>query len=214
MNGTAKKRILSVAAVLALAVGLYAVGDGYAHGPGVNQTSMGGQTMMGPGMMMGGQQGTTGYPGMGPGMTGNRTGGMGMMMNRMGGQQGMGPGMMGDHMMGGPMGFARLTTDTVAVETWLTDLKTRLDITTAQEQAWNSYAEAIKSQITTHTDIHNTVHGTVPENPLDRTGQHLSAMERMVGQNKAVFQAFRTLYEQLDETQRTAANQLSWPCHS
>ena len=201
MNRTTKKQILGVTTALALAIGLYAVGDGYAHSPWGHQSGRAGHTMMGPGMMMANPQGTASYQRMEPGMMGNQSSPYGF--------RGMGPGM-----TGGPMGFTKPTTDTTAIETYLANLKTRLGITTAQETAWNAYAETIKTQNTIHTNIYNTMHRTVLDNPLDRTDQHLTAMEKMVGQNKAVFQAFRTLYDQLDEKQRMVANQLSWPCHS
>ncbi len=198
MNGASKKGLLGLAAAVGLAVGLYTVADGFAQG------MMGGGMMGGqPGWntnqttMMGCQPGAMGYQGMGPGMMGGQTG-----------YQGMGPGMMGGH-----MGFSKLTTDTVAVDRYLADLKARLGIATDQETAWNAYAQAVKTQISTHTDVHNTMHGSVAQNPLERTGQHLTAMETMLGQNKAVFEAYRTLHAQLGAKQRAVADQLSWPCH-
>lgn len=201
MNGTSKKRLFGMAAALALVAGLYAVGnDGYAHGPVGYQAGRTGQGMMGPGTMIT-HHGTMGHQGMGPGMMGSPSGPFG--------HQGMGPGM-----MGGPMNFTKLTTDTTAIESYLTNLKARLNIATTQEEAWKAYAEAIRTQVTTHTDVHNTVHGTVVESPQDRASQHLAAMEKIIAQRKFVFQKYRSLYDQLDEKQRLTANQLSWPCHS
>ena len=236
MNGSSKKGLLGMAAAVALTAGLYSVADGFAQGmmggqPGwnTNQTTMmGGQQGttgyqgMGPGMMGGqpGATGTTGYQGMGPGMMGGQPGATGAT-----GYQGMGPGMMGGQagtvgnqgwgpgMMGGHMGFAKLTTDPVAVDSYLSDIETRLGITAKQETAWNAYAQAVRKQITTQTDAHNTMHATVARTPQEWNERRLAAMETMIGENRRTFEAFRALHARLDARQRTVADQLSWSCH-
>jgi hypothetical protein len=208
MNGLSKKQILSVTAALALVTGIYLTTDSIAHGPiggqmMGNQPNMTDYQGMGPGMMMGRQRGRNGFQGMGPG-------------SMMGGQrgfarsQGMGPGM-----MGGQMGFAQLTTDTAAVDSYLSNIKTQLNISDRQKEAWNNYTETVKAQITVHTDLHNTIHTTTTnQTQLEMNEQHLTAMETMISQKQAVFEAYQALYGTLDATQQEAANQLSWACHS
>ena len=195
MNRFVQKQFLGIAAVLALAVGLYTAVDVVAQG------RFGGH-------MMATQPGSYGYHGMGPGSYGHHGMGPGMMGGAdVTGFQGMGPGM-----MGGAMSFSTLTTDTQAVDRYLTGLKTRLAITTDQEPAWQEYSAAFKTQAIAQTDIHNTMHGTVAQAPQERTEQHLTAMGTLIGHRKTVFQACRSLVMQLDNVQQTTANQLSWSC--
>ncbi len=182
MNRTSKKRILGVAAAVALAVGTYVTTDGFAHGPG--NWGWGGHPGFAGHHMMGGPYGYTGHPGFGPGMMG-----------------------------GGPMGFGTLSTDTAAVEGYLADLKTRLGITATQETAWRGYATAVTEQNRTHTDTFNTMHGITTQTPQDRSRTHLDAMERMFKQHRTVDQAFRTLFDQLDDRQKAVASQLTASFH-
>ncbi|MBF0175109.1 MAG: Spy/CpxP family protein refolding chaperone [Magnetococcales bacterium] len=186
-------------------------GPGMGKGPGMMQ---GGPGMMqgGPGMMQGGPgmgNGPKGpnAPGMmqgGPGMAG-----MGNDPNAPGMMQG-GPGMgnrMGG-MSGDSMNFTRLAPDIEAVERYLYDQMQRINITSAQEKAWNSFAQAIMNQITSQINTMNTMRKAMKESPMDRIEQQLTAMEAMVKQRRALFQEFRSLHEQLTSVQKPMAEQL------
>ncbi|MBF0590080.1 MAG: Spy/CpxP family protein refolding chaperone [Magnetococcales bacterium] len=128
----------------------------------------------------------------------------GMMGGSYGHHMGMGPGM-----MGGSMGFAHPATTAADVDRYLSDTKTQLGITTAQEAAWNSYAETVRDQATLHGDMFKIMHGVVTGTP-----QHLASMQSMVEQRKIAYEAFKTLYSQLDDGQKVTANQVTWSCHS
>ncbi|MBF0381673.1 MAG: Spy/CpxP family protein refolding chaperone [Magnetococcales bacterium] len=198
------KQLFKVTALLALTTGLYLATDSIAQGTMGRHMMMGGQPGMtnyqgmGPGMMMGRQPGMTNYQGMGPGMM------MGQIGGYNNGYQHMGPGMTGNHMW-----HTTQTTDGVATDNYLNNIKSSLAITSAQKDAWNSYAAAVKDQTTLHNQIHDTMHTTYNQSQLE----HLTSMEAVLAQKQEVFKAYKDLYATLDDRQRTTANQLTWSCH-
>ena len=115
---------------------------------------------------------------------------------------------MDGHRTGWLMRFAKWTTDTVSVENYLANIKTRLAITTAQEAAWNAYAQAFLEQVTSRIDRHNMARAGIVQTPMVRAEQRLKAMETMIARKKAHFHAFKTLYTQLGEQQRIIADRL------
>ncbi|HIJ85170.1 MAG TPA: hypothetical protein HPQ00_13340 [Magnetococcales bacterium] len=176
--------------------------------------------MGGPGGMMGGPAGPNNpaarqqAAGAMERPHGKMHGGHGSMMNH---SQGMAPGSMegqrkgmccSQGMNGDSRDFTRLTTDTEAVERFLYDQRQRINITSAQEKAWNNFSQSVMNQITTRINVTNIMRKAATENPMDRVEQHLTAMEALMKQRRALFEDFRTLHEQLSNTQKPMAEQL------
>lgn len=128
--------------------------------------------------------------GWGPGMMGY--GGPGMM----GGWHG-GPGFMGGRFGANPA---------AAIDSHLGALKSELKITSAQESAWQKFADAAKQQGEAAGKIREQVQNTpqsAPERMAQRTEimkQQLAGMERTTG-------AFKQLYAALSTEQKAIADQ-------
>ena len=143
--------------------------------------------MMCPGMM--------GYGGMGPGMMG-----YGMGPGMMGRNGMMTPGMMGPGMM---MGYGP------AMEGQLAYVKAELGITDAQKEAWDAYANAIKSRATTMQGIHTAmVEAMQTGSAVERMEARTNAMQTMVESMKAIKPATETLYKVLTDEQKKKADLL------
>ncbi|MBF0422084.1 MAG: hypothetical protein HQL73_03735 [Magnetococcales bacterium] len=99
-------------------------------------------------------------------------------------------------------GFARLAPDTEAVERFLYDQKQRIRITSAQEKTWNAFAQSAMNLISTRINSMNSLRRIFTDSPMDRLDQQLTAMEAMVKQQRAFFQNFRSLHEQLTNFQK------------
>ncbi|MBF0415989.1 MAG: hypothetical protein HQL79_09510 [Magnetococcales bacterium] len=99
-------------------------------------------------------------------------------------------------------GFARLAPDTESVERYLYDQKQRINISSAQEKAWNAFAQSVMNQISTRINVMNSMRKAMLDNPMDRTERHLTAMETAVKQQRVLFQDFRTLHDQLTAMQK------------
>jgi len=131
-----------------------------------------------------------GAGGMGPGMMRHMGPGM---MQRMHGA--MGPGMMGP---GGP-GFA------FADHTQIDKLKAELAITSAQEAAWTKYAKTVQDAAATMKATRESANST---NPQDRFAFASKMREQGQKQFQAVKSAANELLAQLDDTQKTKAQQI------
>lgn len=168
---------------------------GMQQGPG-----MMGQGMMGPGMMGYGGMGPGSGPGMGRGMGPGMMGpgmGQGMGMGR-----GMGPGMMMGQMHGGEM-LAPM------IEGRLAFVKTALNITDAQAQAWNEFASTVRSHV---GDIQGMMQdmAAMHEGPVpQRIDLHIKHMSNMLDAMKALKGPVDNLYGSLSEEQRRKADMLA-----
>jgi hypothetical protein len=199
-----KKKTLIVGAIAATSV----LAGGWALAQSVGQGPMGfgppfmrghGPDGMGPGMMKG--------MGHGPGMMQGMDHGMGPgMMKGHGMMKGMGPGMkgMGLGMMHGRagLGFA----DPAQLET----LKTELEITAAQEQAWSKYAKAVQDAA---ASMKTTRESVDPEavskmTPADRYAFVSKMREQGQKQFGAVKSAADELLATLDATQKAKATDI------
>lgn len=181
---------------------------GYMMGPG-----MMGQMMMGPGgqYMAGPMMG--GYPGMmGPGMMGwSGAGGQGY------GYQGMmGPGMMGNRQAGGAntgdagkgaaAGWPRME---AVVEGRLAYLRAELGITTAENDAWNAYAEAVRGRVSLMRDTHQQMFKAMAQGTaVDRMNARIQGMESMLSAMKAMQPTVAQLYKVLSDDQKRLADRL------
>jgi len=109
---------------------------------------------------------------------------------------GMGPG----H---GPMaGFDPAT----MIDSHLGDLKTQLNITAAQEPAWQTFTTAAKQQATSMQVMHTQMQqgtGTAPE----RMGQRAAAMQQRAAGMATMSNALKDLYAALTQEQQTIADQ-------
>jgi hypothetical protein len=129
-----------------------------------------------------------------------RMGGWGMM----GGPGMMGPGMMGGPgMIGGP--GMMMSGDPVAyTQQELTELKTRLGITPAQETAWNAYASALLGRAGLMTAHRQVMLGSAPVTPEQGLTFHQQGMAQM----QQVATATRDLYAVLTPEQQAKASSL------
>jgi hypothetical protein len=123
---------------------------------------------------------------MGPGMMGGS--GYGYGYGRMGGP-GMGPGVM---MSSDPMG---------ATQEQLTQLKTELAITPAQQKAWEAYADAVTGRTALMLSHRATMFGGGPIGPDQRATFH----QQGFGQMQRVITATNDLNKVLTPAQREKA---------
>jgi hypothetical protein len=142
--------------------------------------------------------------GMGYGMRGGPGGGRGMM----GGEWGMG--------QRGGMGFGCpmvMFGDDGKTETFVDGriafLKAELKITDAQEAVWKGYADALKNNMQTMKSMHQLMQTTSEADSLvERLDGRVAAMETRLNALKEMRPAMIKLYEALDESQRTNAEEL------
>ena len=119
-------------------------------------------------------------------------------------RQGMGPGMgMGMGPGHGPMAGV----DPAAMaDAHLSNLKTQLKITAAQEDAWQTFAAQAKQQAASMQAMRaqmQTATGTAPE----QMGQHAAAMQQRAAGMATMTSAFGALYAVLTPEQKTIADQ-------
>ena len=118
--------------------------------------------------------------------------------------QGFGPGMgMGMGMGRGPMAGVD---PSVRAESRLSDLKTQLKITAAQEAAWQTYAGQAKQQAAGMQAMRAQMTqgaATAPE----RMAQRTAAMQQRSSAMVAMDSAFNALYAMLTPEQKTIADQ-------
>ena len=116
-----------------------------------------------------------------------------------GGHGGQGCHMMGDHRggLGGPV-------HSEVLKHHLSVIQQKLAITPAQEAAWTAYAKVLVEQNDARAVLHNERRGMANKHldPVEKQGRHIEVMERILTQKKAVFEAFKTLYAQLDNHQK------------
>ncbi|MBF0463446.1 MAG: Spy/CpxP family protein refolding chaperone [Magnetococcales bacterium] len=128
------------------------------------------------------------------------------------GHGGQGCHMMGDHHdgLGGPV-------HSEVLKHHLGVIKQKLAITPAQEAAWTAYAKVLVEQNDARAVLHNERHSMANKHldPVEKQGRHIEVMERILTQKKAVFEAFKTLYAQLDNHQKEilTAKHKGWRHH-
>ena len=120
----------------------------------------------------------------------------------MGPGAGYGPGMMGR----GPRGA--YGDPTAAAQARLTNLHTQLGITSAQESAWQAFANAVTEQAQQMQQFRSQMlqSGTTLTTP-DRMTQHAQFMQQRAQGASTVAQAMTALYAALSPDQRTLLDQ-------
>jgi hypothetical protein len=159
--------------------------------------------LAGAGALMAQQGGGRGW-GMGPGMMEDGMG-RGMMGEGWGrGRGGMGMG------MGCPMvAFGDDGETTTFVDGRIAFLKAELKITDAQNNAWDGYAAAMKSNLDTMTSMHQLMQTAFEaKTPVERLDTRVAAMETRLNALKEMKPALETLYGVLDEEQKETANEV------
>jgi len=181
---------LAIGALAALSLGLAAAAVdahpyGYGPGPGMGQG-------YGPGAGMG-----QGYgPGYGPGA------GMGPGMGPMGRGAMMGHGPMGRGM--GPQAWGN---PAAAAEWRLSNLKSELKITAAQEPAWKAFADQSKQQAEAMQALMGTAQGSAQASAPERLEQRNQFMKKRQEQMEKGAAAFKDLYAALSPEQKALADQ-------
>lgn len=119
------------------------------------------------------------------------------------GWQGMGPGMGGYHgMMGGP-GMMGMGGSVAATTERLTEVKSTLGITHAQEKAWNAYQQAVINQSALMNAHRETMmSGGVPPAGDQRLAMHQQGSQTM----QQAAQASQELYRVLTPQQKARAD--------
>ena len=127
---------------------------------------------------------------------------------------GFGPGGPGG-MMGGPGGMngpgGMMASDPAAfTDQRLTELKSTLAITGEQESAWNTYADAVKSQVGVMQSHRQLMFGSEPITPEQRLAFHQQGLDQM----QKMATASRDLYSTLTPEQQTRAGNLTGMHHA
>lgn len=153
---------------------------------------------MGRAMMGGGMMGQGMGHGMGKGMGG---GGMGGHHGKMHGGGGMGMGM---GMMGG--GSGRMAS---IVEARLAYLRSELNLTGEQEEAWKAYAETAKSRIEAMQEMRQSIMKVMGSGTaLERMNARIQGIEAVLASMKQLQPATEKLYAALTDDQKNIADQL------
>jgi hypothetical protein len=136
-------------------------------------------------------------------MTGMMGGGC-PMIGMMGQSSMMGPGILGQGMMAG-----RQTRMAALVDGRLAYLKGELNITDAQSEAWNGYADAVKGRVDVMQGMRQAMTDAMQKgNAMARMDARIKSMEVMVESMNAVKPATEKLYAVLTDEQRKIADQL------
>lgn len=157
----------------------------------------------GAGSLFAQQRDGHGWGMMGPGW------GRGMMDEEWGWR--IGPrGMMGMMGVGCPMiAFGDNGETTTFIEGRIAFLKAEFKITDTQQEAWDGYTDALKSNLETMQAMHQLMQTAFDaKTPIERLDTQLSAMETRLNALKEMKPAVEKLYGALDETQREKANEL------
>lgn len=124
------------------------------------------------------------------------------------GQGMMGPGMWGQG-NGGPGMIARQPRMDAVVAGRLAYLKGELEITDAQTEAWNGYAEAIGARIDLMQGMRQGMFEAMQSGTaIERMTTRIAGMEAMLEAMKALKPATEKLYAVLTDEQKKVADQL------
>lgn len=159
-------------------------------------TMMGSVMMITPGMMPNGMMGWgPGYGAPGYGAPGYGTGYQGMM----GAYRNQGN-------RGAIRGWPRIS---ALVDGRLAYLKSELNITDAQKDAWTGYADAVRSRVETMESMHEAMATAMAQGTaIDRMNARIQGMETMLGAMKAMQPATERLYKVLNSDQKQLADEL------
>ena len=119
---------------------------------------------------------------------------------------GWGPGGHGPGFAAG-YGPGRSADPAAAVDARLGALKSELKISAPQENAWNSYAEALKTQAQSMQSWRATMFDRAQGSALERSESHTQAMKQHQQQAERTGAAFKDLYAALTPEQKTIADQ-------
>jgi len=173
--------------------------------------SMGMAVAMSPTMaQQGGQGGMMGQggPGQGKGMMQGGMKGQGKAnCPKMGGM--MGHGMMGKGMMQGGMKGQGMMHSRPMMEGHLAYIKADLEITDAQTDAWNAYADAIRARHVAMEGMHaDMMKAKESGNAVERMDARIKATEAKLESLKALKPATEGLYAVLTDAQKEKADKL------
>ena len=141
--------------------------------------------------------------GIGPGMMGP---GWGRGMR----DEDCGMGRRGMMRMGCPMiAYGDNGETTTFIEGRIAFLKAELKITDTQQEVWEGYTKALKSNLETMQSMHQLMQTAFDaKTPVERLDTQLSAMETRLNALKEMKPAVEKLYSALDETQREKADEV------
>ena len=136
----------------------------------------------------------------------------GPMMGMMGGGCPM-MGMMGQGMMGQGMGLGmmggRQARMGAMADGRLAYLKGELNVTEAQTEAWNGYADAVKARVDVMQNMRQTMMDTMQQgNAIERMDARITSMQAMVEAMSALKPTTEKLYGVLTDEQKKIADQL------
>lgn len=117
--------------------------------------------------------------------------------------------MMGGAMMGQGVMGARQARIGAMADGRLAFLKSALNITESQTEAWNGYADAVKSRVAKMQDMHSAISATMQKgNAIERMDARLNGMKAMVEAMGALKPATEKLYNALTPEQKKIADDL------
>jgi ASC-1-like (ASCH) protein len=132
----------------------------------------------------------------------------GPMMGMMGGGCPM-MGMMGRGMMGRGMMGGRQARMGAMVDGRLAYLKGEMNITDAQNEAWNAYVQAVKARVEGMQGMRTRMMEAMQKgSAIERIDARIKSMEAMVETMKAVKPATEKLYAVLSDEQKKIADEL------
>ena len=115
----------------------------------------------------------------------------------------MGQGMAGERTMGGPARMGAM------IDGRLAYLKANLNITDAQTEAWNGYADVVRGRVGTMQGMGRSMVTAMQQgSAIERMEARITGMEAMVDAMKAVKPATETLYAVLTAEQKKIADAL------
>jgi hypothetical protein len=117
--------------------------------------------------------------------------------------------MMGQRPGGMMMGRGMMFSSVPMMEGRLAYLKADLQITSAQEQAWNAYADAVRARHTTMQNVRSDMMKAMASgSALDRMDARAKALQSMADSLKTLKPAVQGLYAVLTDAQKQKADQL------
>jgi LTXXQ motif family protein len=184
----------------------------FAATPALAQQGGPGGGMMGKGPGQGQSMMDKGGPGQGGGMMGGAGQGRGMMQ---GGMMGGPGGMMGKAncprmggMMGGGMMGKGMMHSRPMMEARLAYIKADLEITDAQMDAWNAYADAVRKRHDSMVGVRADMMKAKSGNAVERLDARIKATEAKLESLKALNPATEGLYNVLADEQKKKADEL------
>lgn len=118
-------------------------------------------------------------------------------------------GMMRRGPMGGGMMMGKHSRMGAMVAGRLAYLKSELKVSDTQTEAWERYADAVKSRVETMKGMRQTMMSAMQDgNAVDRMEARIAGMQAMLEAMKAIAPATEALYAVLSDSQKKTADQL------